>query len=145
MDLLLQPLQTSRGLHGSLPCEHSWGSPARRSTSPPRSWSSSHLGTAPTSPVLSSTGLAETSFCHLWRRLWLAAAGRQSEPPVRRWADATAPHKSLNDAWAVLKYHTHTVVVVSVMGLMSSELHRDQNPNREGWMKRPPSTCLSVH
>lgn len=96
-----------QGLYCSLPCEHFWGSPTRRNTSPPHSSSLSRSGTAQRPPVPCSTGLAETSFCHQWRCLWLAAAGQQSEPPVRRWADAIAPHKSLNDAWVVLKV-SHT-------------------------------------
>lgn len=91
----------------SSPCERSWGFPARRSTSPPRSWSSSRSGTAQKPQVKSSTWLAETSLCRPRGLLWLAAAGRQSEPPARRWAGVTAPHKSLNDAWEVLNV-SHT-------------------------------------
>lgn len=122
----------------SLPCEHYWGSPTRHSTSPPRNWSSSRSETAPRPQVQCSTWLAETSLWPPWRSVWGAAVGRQSEPPGRRWADATAPHKSLNDASAVLKDHTHVWWRWSVR---RAGRPQPQNDNR-GWKKLPPPTLI---
>lgn len=133
-----------QGLHCSLPYEHSWDFPTRRSTSPPHSWSSSHSGTAPRPPVLCNTWLAETSFCHPWRWLWLAAVGRQSEPPARRWADATAPHKSLNDAWAVLKV-SHTAVTFGPTVRTSSTSQRRRRKKQVSATTGSSQTSTSVH